>query len=677
MYTKIFGIFVCALLINMLPLTSGDIYLSKNKQDEKQISDYEMFYVIENDVDDIGWYSSLALDHNNFPHISYHDYSNADLKYAFWDGSIWNVYIVDSEGDLGRYSSIALDSNNFPHISYYDFENGCLKYAFWDGSKWSFDIVHSNRKGKIGYYTSIDLDSNDQPHISYCDYDKRTLNYAHWTGSSWDKQVVDSSAQMCIFEYFGDYTSIAIDSNDHPHISYCDYENYNLKYAYFTGSKWNIEVVDSEGNVGQYSSIAIDQYDNPHISYCLLENSNLAFDLKYATKSGTIWNITTVDKPGDVRKWTSLALDHNNFPHISYYDYWEGGLKYAYSDGITWFYQTVETNGSTGCFNSLSIDSEDKPCISYYDWGNKALKYASLHDDIWDVKVIEIDNYDDYLDQEQNYCCGYAAPIYYDKPLAQSFVPYYKTLTRVELMIVKRYNPGGFKVSIRSDLNSEDLTSIYLGSDEIAEDMSWKNFDFTDIEVTPNQTYYIICTSESTEDENMYYWYFGICNSYANGCAWEYHNSWKVLTVGGFPEMDFGFKTFGLDTNIPNKPLQPSGSNSGKINVEYKYTTSTTEPDGDKLFYFFDWGDSTDSGWVGPYNSNDVAEANHKWIKKGSYEIKVKAKDFYGAESEWSDPLPIYILRTGRSMGLNQLLERFLENFQYIFPTLWRLIELF
>jgi len=663
MYTKIIGIFICALLINTIPLTSGNIYLSKNKQDEKQIFDCEMSSVMENEVDDIGWYSSLALDNDDFPHISYYDYSNADLKYAFWDGSTWNVEIVDSEGNVGRYSSIALDSNNYPHISYYDYENKCLKYAFWDGSKWSFDIVHSNRKGKIGYYTSIALDSNDQPHISYCDYDKRTLNYAHWTGSNWDKQVVDSSAQMCVFEYFGDYTSIAIDSNDHPHISYCDYENYNLKYAYFTGSNWNKEVVDSEGNVGQYSSIAIDQYDNPHISYGYLENSNLAFDLKYATKSGGNWNITTVDEPGDVRKWTSLALDSNGFPHISYYNYWEGALKYAYSDGNTWFYQTVETNGSTGCFNSLCLNSEDKPCIGYYDWGNKALKYACLQDEIWDVQVIEIDANNDNLDQEQNYCCGYATPIYYNEPLAQSFVPCYKALIRVELMIVRRYSPGGFTVSIKSDLNSEDLTSVYLGSDEIAEDMSWKNFDFTDIEVTPNQTYYVVCTSENTQDVNMYYWYFGIYNSYVNGCAWVYHNGWKVLTAGGFPEMDLGFKTFGLDTNIPDKPLHPSGSISGKIKVEYNYTTSTTDPDGDQLFYFFDWGDSTDSGWVGPYNSGDTAEANHTWIKKGSYNIKVKAKDINGAESPWSDSLTISITK---SNAIQRLFYKFLQNYLHV-----------
>ena len=641
MKKKIGGIFVCTLLITMIPLSSGAINISDNKPVEKYPFVYGEISTFGDDVDDVGWYSSLALDVDGLPHISYYDYGNGALKYAFWDGDVWNVEIVDSDGNVGRYTSIALDDDGFPHISYYDYGNGALKYAFWDGSQWYIDKVDSSVKGGVGLYTCIALDSSDHPHISYCDYDKRTLNYAYWTGSSWHKQVVDNSAQMCVFEYFGDYTSIAIDSSDHPHISYCDFENYDLKYAHFTGIQWNKEVIDSEGYVGQYSCIALDEYDNPHISYGYLQDHSSAFDLKYASKTGDVWSVETVDKPGDVRKWTSLVLDSFGFPHISYYDYFEGSLKYAFYDGENWSLEAVETNGSTGCFNSLCLDSEDNPCISYYDWGDKALKYASSTDGFWDVQVIEVDTNNDYLDQEQKYCCGYADPIYDDKPLSQSFIPSYKVITRVELMIVKRYNPDGFTVSVRSDIDGEDLTSVYLSADEIAEDMSWKNFDFQDLDVIPGETYYTVCTSEKTEDNNMYFWYFGIYDSYVDGCAWVFNNDWSILTFGGFPDIDLGFKTFGLDTNLPNKPTKPSGSTSGKINVEYTYNTSTTDPDGDQLSYLFDWGDGTDSGWVGSYDSGDIARASHTWTKKNSYSVKVKAKDIYGAESPWSDPLPV------------------------------------
>lgn len=53
------------------------------------------------------------------------------------------------------------------------------------------------------------------------------------------------------------YNSLALDSNDCPHISYCDATSGDLKYARWTGSGWEIEVVDSEGDVGKYTSIAV------------------------------------------------------------------------------------------------------------------------------------------------------------------------------------------------------------------------------------------------------------------------------------------------------------------------------------------------------------------------------------------------------------------------------------
>ena len=74
----------------------------------------------------------MALDSNGYPHISYYNvppneaFFKGDLKYAKWTGTAWSITTVDSAG-AGRCSSIALDSNDNPHISYRDSTN--LKYA--------------------------------------------------------------------------------------------------------------------------------------------------------------------------------------------------------------------------------------------------------------------------------------------------------------------------------------------------------------------------------------------------------------------------------------------------------------------------------------------------------------------------------------------------------------------
>ena len=102
--------------------------------------------------------------------------------------------------------------------------------------------------------------------------------------------------------------------------------------------------------------------------------------------------------------------------------------------------------------------------------------------------------------------------------------------------------------------------------------------------------------------------------------------------------------------NRPEKPSRPVGSGSGKPGEVYSFSTVTTDMDGDDLFYLFDWGDESNCSWIGSFNSGEICEASHSWEMKGDYQIKVKARDINGCESEWSDPLPV-------SMPKNKILD--------------------
>ena len=89
--------------------------------------------------------------------------------------------------------------------------------------------------------------------------------------------------------------------------------------------------------------------------------------------------------------------------------------------------------------------------------------------------------------------------------------------------------------------------------------------------------------------------------------------------------------------NPPIKPEAPNGPDNAKINVPQTYTATTDDPDGDLIYYLFDWDDGTNSGWVGPYNPGEIAHASHTWTEENNYKIKVKAKDINGIQSEWSE----------------------------------------
>src|SRR5688572_15167589 len=63
------------------------------------------------------------------------------------------------------------------------------------------------------------------------------------------------------------------------------------------------------------------------------------------------WDIDTVDSGGLVGWWTSIALDYNGNPRISYFDRTNGDLKYA-TRFLPWIWTatTVDSAGRVGEF---------------------------------------------------------------------------------------------------------------------------------------------------------------------------------------------------------------------------------------------------------------------------------------------------------------------------------------
>jgi len=311
----------------------------------------------------VGLYTSIAVDSNKRPHISYYDADNKDLKYARWTGSEWDIDRVDSAGTVGKYSSIALDSDNDPYIAYYNDSIDGLRFASKSSGSWDKETVEQFREETglyPGSYTSLAVSSSGKPHISYYEYDinldEGYLKYATLTSGSWVKEYVDKDDDDDV----GWYTSIALNEDGNPGISYYDGERQNLKYARRSGGSWNRETVASSDNTGIYTSLVYDG-NSPRIAYFDVT----AGALNYVSWSSSRWNFTTVASSREVGLSTSLALDNAGAPHISYFNDSTDDLKLAAWQGLSWQIAELDLNAA-GSYNSLALTAAGEPRIAYY-----------------------------------------------------------------------------------------------------------------------------------------------------------------------------------------------------------------------------------------------------------------------------------------------------------------------
>jgi hypothetical protein len=103
--------------------------------------------------------------------------------------------------------------------------------------------------------------------------------------------------------------------------------------------------------------------------------------------------------------------------------------------------------------------------------------------------------------------------------------------------------------------------------------------------------------------------------------------------------------TFSINNNLNYPPTIPQviGPSAGGNGINFDFIVNTTDPEADQIYYLFDWGNGNFSGWLGPVNSSVSVTTSYTWRDDGNYTIRVKAKDIYEGESEWSVVHPISI----------------------------------
>lgn len=270
-----------------------------------------------------GSWPSLAVnqDTNNVM-ISY--FMMSDLSLYGADSNGGGRGEIDGDHAVGMFTSNAIctlsmtncgatSQTDYRQIVYYDGGNKDLKRAWYNGN-WNTQTIDS--VGDVGLNPSIALDSQGSLHISYCDQDNSNIKYATSTSGNtgtWQISTVQSLESGC------SWSSIAIDSNDQVHIATTSngYTNYSsINHAVKNGTNWDINTVYEGEN--SLSSLVIDSNDNLYISHFERSPSEQNFNLMLTMYDGVKWETITVDSGFDNPGFIDSALDSNDEIHILY-----------------------------------------------------------------------------------------------------------------------------------------------------------------------------------------------------------------------------------------------------------------------------------------------------------------------------------------------------------------------
>jgi hypothetical protein len=180
-------------------------------------------------------------------------------------------------------------------------------------------------------------------------------------------------------------------------------------------------------------------------------------------------------------------------------------------------------------------------------------------------------------------------------------------------------------------------------------------------------------SSSSTVPSSYGYMDWNVTDDVSYFIRYEYLNfGWQIMDELPWDNSDVPLASFTTRENISIKPVleiytthppciptQPIGETNGKTGVEYNYTTYSS--DADPICYKWDWGDGNFSDWL------STNTASHNW-EKGCYEIRVKAMDWYGAESWcWSESLAVKMPRS-HDMPTAYAFEKIFQWFKSTLP---------
>jgi len=237
------------------------------------------------------------------------------------------------------------------------------------------------------------------------------------------------------------------------------------------------------------------------------------------------------------------------------------------------------------------------------------------------VKADEID--EQQTDNSSNLAIGGMYPTL----AIQTFIPDATSISKIEIFVASAPASGSYTLLVKhgeTTLGGISLSDISTG---------WVTFDFDDIEIMPGYIYDF--QFFYTGAQSVYIGYSNV-NPYSKGMLY--------YGLVEKPSWDLAFKIYSASSNsAPDKPVTPSGLSTLDIGQLGSFSTSTSDPDGDDVYYKFKWEEGLYSAWLGPYGSGESISKSRSWDSPGVYDVMVKAKDIHDNVGPWSDTLSVTV----------------------------------
>jgi len=322
-----------------------------------------------------GAFNSIAVDSDDLVHISYS--TGAYLKYThqirLGDATWW----ATETAAIGEFqdTSLALDENDRPAISYYHATNQNLGWA-WSPTAGVWLTGSRDTPAMVDGKSTSAVYRNDRLHIASLNPTTSDVEFIQIEpGGAWPP-----APEIVGGDHAGDKLSLALRSDDLPRVSYYDDLHDRLMYARRTESGWEQDILDGdvEHKRGECNSLALNSENPPRIAYYDATDQ----DLRYISYLSLImdWGAPAMvdDSLGGPICYTSLAVDGAGAAHILYYDgHTPGSLRYArWQDGLGWQIERVDGPAdSCGMHSALALDSSDRPHAVYFCAGELVYAY--------------------------------------------------------------------------------------------------------------------------------------------------------------------------------------------------------------------------------------------------------------------------------------------------------------